>query len=246
MTATNTSPAASPSAASKSSASTGLSIYRYGQGYWVRTLTAIFVGVLLFAGAGWAWNQLEALSLPKATWNLKFEGATGTPTPGQSITFFNDAVQPPIELGTSSAVSASSGELVVKQVVMNTAPGEDRSYLISEATRIQSADGSFSAVVTDRLGIEIFNKVYLQAGTAAVILLAGAIGIYWAVAVRPSTVDFLVDTDGEMKKVNWTTRKNIIDSTWVVVGATFLIAAILWVFDVLLSKFMIIIKVLES
>jgi len=49
-----------------------------------------------------------------------------------------------------------------------------------------------------------------------------------------------------MKKVNWSTRKHIIDSTWVVVGATFLIAAVLWIFDVALSRLMTWINVLQA
>ena len=37
----------------------------------------------------------------------------------------------------------------------------------------------------------------------------------------------LIATDGEMKKVNWSTRKEIVGSTWVVVAATFLLTAVL-------------------
>ncbi|MFZ4573507.1 MAG: preprotein translocase subunit SecE [Phycisphaerales bacterium] len=246
MTATNTSTNASPATAAKDSDSPGLGIYRYGQGYWVRTLTAIFIGTLLFTGAGWAWRQLEALSLPKSSWNIKYETPTGTPAAGQTLKFFNDAVQPPLELGTCVVDQTTSGDVIVKHVELAVPPGEQRSYEISEATRIQSEDGGFSATITDRFGIEIFSKVYLQAGTAALILLAGASVVYWLVAVRPQTVDFLVDTDGEMKKVNWSTRKHVIDSTGVVVGATFLIAAVLWIFDVLWSRFFTLIDVLQS
>ena len=44
---------------------------------------------------------------------------------------------------------------------------------------------------------------------------------------KPSNVDFLVATDREMKKVNWTSRKDLIGSTKVVIVFMFLIALIL-------------------
>ena len=245
MTALDTNKESPASVGAKDDANPGFGIYRYGQGYWVRTLTAIFTGVLLLAGAGWAWRQLEAISLPKSSWSIRFEGATGTVAAGQPVVLFNDAVQPPLELGNAVTKSAASGEIIIEKVEMKKSDkGEE--YTLAEATRIQNSDGSFSASVLDRIGIEIFSKVYLQASVASVILLVGALSIYWLVAARPSSVDFLVDTDGEMKKVNWSTRKHIIDSTWVVVGATFLIAAVLWIFDVMLSRLMTWINVLQS
>jgi preprotein translocase subunit SecE len=103
-----------------------------------------------------------------------------------------------------------------------------------------------AADISERVGIPIFNKAYLQASVAAFFLLGGATLIYWFVAVRPGTVDFLVDTDGEMKKVNWSTRKAILDTTWVVIAATFLIAAALYIFDVLWSEFMRVVGVLHA
>jgi len=57
------------------------------------------------------------------------------------------------------------------------------------------------------------------------------------VGVKPKTVDFLIATDGEMKKVNWSTKKVIRDSTYVVIGATFLIAGVIALADIVLFKF---------
>jgi len=67
--------------------------------------------------------------------------------------------------------------------------------------------------------------VYVQAG-AAVILLAifGAVG-YWLIGVRPRVVDFMIATEGEMKKVNWSSRREVMGSTWVVIGLMVFIAA---------------------
>lgn len=247
MAATEITPAAAASRPStKETPSGGFGIYRSGQGYWVRVLSAIFSGVLMLAGAGWAWNELEAIRLPTPNWSVRFENPTGTAGAGQALVLYSEATQPPTEIGTCSTVSAGVNEMVVTSIAMKDVPNEDRQYAMSEATRVQTTDGAFSATITDRSGLEIFNKVYLQAGVVSLLLVCGAACIYWLVAARPNSVDFLVDTDGEMKKVNWSTRKNIIDSTWVVVGATFLIAAVLWIFDVMLSEFFKLIKVLET
>ena len=49
-----------------------------------------------------------------------------------------------------------------------------------------------------------------------------------------------------MKKVNWSTRKEVIGSTWVVVVACFLIAAFLFSIDFVFAMFFRAIKVLET
>jgi preprotein translocase subunit SecE len=63
---------------------------------------------------------------------------------------------------------------------------------------------------------------------------------------KPSTVDFLVATDSEMKKVNWTTRKELIGSTKVVILFMFLIAIYLFVCDLIFGGFFQMIHVLRT
>jgi len=59
-----------------------------------------------------------------------------------------------------------------------------------------------------------------------VILLAifGAVG-YWLIGVCLRVVDFMIATEGEMKKVNWSSRREVMGSTWVVIGLMVFIAA---------------------
>src|SRR5690606_24976417 len=52
--------------------------------------------------------------------------------------------------------------------------------------------------------------------------IAGAVGLVlsvlaWWLINRPKHAEFLIATDGEMKKVNWTSRRELIGSTKVVV-----------------------------
>ena len=67
----------------------------------------------------------------------------------------------------------------------------------------------------------------------------------WRLMNKPSNVDFLIATDSEMKKVNWTSRKDLIGSTKVVIVFMFLIALILFLVDIIFSYFFYIIGVLK-
>jgi len=53
----------------------------------------------------------------------------------------------------------------------------------------------------------------------------------WRLMNKPSNVDFLIATDSEMKKVNWTSRRELIGSTKVVIGFMFAIAICLFLLD---------------
>jgi len=55
----------------------------------------------------------------------------------------------------------------------------------------------------------------------------------WWIINKPGNADFLIATDTEMKKVNWTSREELIGSTKVVILFMFLIAIILFVIDIL-------------
>lgn len=82
------------------------------------------------------------------------------------------------------------------------------------------------------LKTETFNVIYLQAGVAVAILAIFGFLFYRWIGVKPRTSDFLIATEGEMKKVNWPTRKEVIGSTWVVVCCMILLVALLFVADI--------------
>lgn len=72
---------------------------------------------------------------------------------------------------------------------------------------------------------------YVQVGVAvATILIFGLLG-YWALALNRRVCDFLIATEGEMKKVNWTSRKEIIGSTKVVIFVLLAMGLLLFVVD---------------
>lgn len=69
--------------------------------------------------------------------------------------------------------------------------------------------------------------------------------IFW-ITNKPRNVDFLIATDSEMKKVNWTSRKELIGSTKVVIIFMVLVASILFIIDIVFGYFFKLIKVLEA
>lgn len=73
--------------------------------------------------------------------------------------------------------------------------------------------------------------VWSQALAFSVVVAAfGIIGFY-LIGRKPNFVDFLIATEGEMKKVNWSSKKEIMGSTWVVIAFTVFVALFCFAFD---------------
>lgn len=87
----------------------------------------------------------------------------------------------------------------------------------------------------------------LYVATAGSVLVAGVVVaiLYYFVFIKPRSVDFLIATEGEMKKVNWSTRREIVGSTSAVIATTFIIAAFCWMLDNGFFAFFAWIKVLD-
>ncbi|MCK4946899.1 MAG: preprotein translocase subunit SecE [Candidatus Aureabacteria bacterium] len=55
-------------------------------------------------------------------------------------------------------------------------------------------------------------------------------------ANHPKVATFLIDTESEVKKVSWSSRKELISSTGVVIVATVFVAMFIGITDVVVSK----------
>lgn len=76
--------------------------------------------------------------------------------------------------------------------------------------------------------------------------LTTAMGLLtWWLINRPKHAEFLIATDAEMKKVNWTSRRELIGSIKVVFFFMFFIASVLFFYDVAFGWFFFLIKVLK-
>ncbi len=80
----------------------------------------------------------------------------------------------------------------------------------------------------------------------AAIFCAVTAGLAWYYLNKPKVVDFFIATESEMKKVNWTSRKEIVGSTKVVISFMFLMAIFLFFVDLFFAWLFWMIKVLHK
>ena len=113
------------------------------------------------------------------------------------------------------------------------------------AWKLEDAKARFSEVV--RRAREQGPQRVTYHGKDAVVVIAvfGLIG-YWLVGRKASVVDFMIATEGEMKKVNWSSRREILGSTWVVIALTAFIALFCFAFDRVFQQIFTWIDVLEQ
>jgi preprotein translocase SecE subunit len=117
-------------------------------------------------------------------------------------------------------------------------------------TRMLTAAGALAIDVLVSNFIYSQLRAYLSVSRTTALSIATAVFVViavfaWRIMNKPGPVDFLIATDSEMKKVNWTTRKELIGSTKVVIFFVFLISAILFVIDVLFGFLFYAIRVLD-
>lgn len=123
-------------------------IYKSGQGYWVRMMSAIGYGLLMLMGLVWVWDLADLLTIP---------------------------------------------------------------------------------------GVE--QQIFVQAAAVILVgLLFGLLG-YYLFGRKPIVVDFMIATEGEMKKVNWSSKRELWTSTKAVILLTLFVALACWVLDLGFARF---------
>ena len=108
-------------------------------------------------------------------------------------------------------------------------------------TRLCSA---FGAAIIAGLGcLQLYKKLdatdlglWVKTMVPAVLFVALGLLIFWLVN-KPSIADFMVAAEGEMKKVSWSSKKEIAVSTFVVIVVVILMAALLGVTDLSFKLF---------
>jgi preprotein translocase SecE subunit len=73
-------------------------------------------------------------------------------------------------------------------------------------------------------------SLWITTMVPAVLLVGFTAALYWALN-QPSVADFLIAAEGELKKVNWSSRKEVAVSTFVVIIVVLLMAALLGTTD---------------
>ncbi|MCJ7545130.1 MAG: preprotein translocase subunit SecE [Phycisphaerae bacterium] len=80
-------------------------------------------------------------------------------------------------------------------------------------------------------------------GIATALVVIAAVVMFWIVN-RPRSADFMIATEGEMKKVSWSSRKEVVGSTKVVIITTLILTVILFAVDMLFTQLFVWMKVL--
>jgi len=108
-------------------------------------------------------------------------------------------------------------------------------------TRLCSA---FGAAIIAGLGcLQLYKKLdgtdlglWVKTMVPVALLVAFGLLIFWLVN-KPVIADFMVAAEGEMKKVSWSSRKEIAVSTFIVIAVVFLMAVLLWITDLSFQLF---------
>ena len=76
--------------------------------------------------------------------------------------------------------------------------------------------------------------IWIEALVPAAVCIGFGLLIYWLVNT-PKIADFLISSEGEVKKVSWSSRKEITASTIIVISVVLTMAVMLWAADMLFS-----------
>jgi len=100
-----------------------------------------------------------------------------------------------------------------------------------------AAGALIGALVAQYVGAELTEAgVYVQYGVPVAIAVGVAALMFWLVN-RPRSADFMIATEGEMKKVSWSSKREIIGGTKVVITTTLILAVLLWAVDLAFAFF---------
>jgi preprotein translocase subunit SecE len=102
-------------------------------------------------------------------------------------------------------------------------------------TRLWSALGA--AVVVGLGCLQLYKKLqatdlglWVETMVPAGLFVASGLLIFWLVN-KPTVADFMIAAEGEMKKVSWSSRKEIAVSTFIVVVVVIIMAVLLGITD---------------
>jgi preprotein translocase subunit SecE len=108
----------------------------------------------------------------------------------------------------------------------------------------------FDAFARNQTMDDFLTRFHMQEPRAGYLLVlafaAGYAALVFHFMNKPANADFLIATDAEMKRVNWTSRAELIGSTRIVILFMFMIAILLFVYDLFFHTFFWLIGVLKT
>ncbi len=115
-------------------------------------------------------------------------------------------------------------------------------------TRLGTAIGGGAVVVFGAhylYGLLSSDNQAVKLGVPSILLAVLGVVLFWIAGSNRKSNDFFIATEGEMKKVSWSTKKEVIGSTKVVLAFTFMMALFLFAVDVVFMLFFSFVDVLQ-
>ena len=81
------------------------------------------------------------------------------------------------------------------------------------------------------------DNVYVEFFVPTAVAAVFGLLIFWIIN-KPVIADFLIAAEGEIKKVSWSSREDIISSTMVVIGVVIFMSVLLFVADIAFKTFL--------
>ncbi|MCP4591378.1 MAG: preprotein translocase subunit SecE [bacterium] len=88
--------------------------------------------------------------------------------------------------------------------------------------------------------------LWVKIGVPLAVVVAMGLVVWWVVGVYRRSCDFMIATEGEMKKVSWSSRRELLGWAKVVIMFTALMAVILFTVDIIFMAFFNTIGVLRG
>jgi len=108
----------------------------------------------------------------------------------------------------------------------------------------------FERVLVRQNVADFMTRIHLQDPRGAYLIVAIYALVYAALSFyfmnKPAYADFLIATDSEMKKVNWTTQKELMGSTKIVIAFVFVMALVLFCYDLFFQMIFYFLGVLKA
>lgn len=220
-----------------------LGIYKPGQGYWIRVMSAVLLGLFTIGLSLWLYGQMLIVAdrLPKVSYRVGLETAqAGAFKAGDAVELVTraDSTGAVTKVGTATVSEMPEPKVVtlrdlkIEPKLAPSAAGIIRKPSADATAPAQGINIAKNSVIGDAP----IDPTILGGSVAAATILLGAIVGYWLIGLRIATVEFLIATDFEMKKVNWSSPREVMGHTWVVIGACVLLASTLFLVDLTLRN----------
>jgi preprotein translocase SecE subunit len=133
--------------------------------------------------------------------------------------------------------------------------------LVSFTTLYKPVEGKYTRICTAiGIGLVVLYTAYWLveelkgiSGISEYVLAAVALGLIAAAGVftwwllnKPNIVEFMINTESEMRKVNWPSKKEITGSTWVVICGTLLLTVMIFTADLLFTLLFTAINIIDK